>query len=130
MLKLPQKAVRGLEKAMRPDRKWFARNPSRSYRARPCVAGELLERMDGQLKNGHSRWTLIRQIEAGFRVRTFIHTPNFAVPLDSDESIGALFDGALTGGGFMWAPPKHFRPTGLDCSSLVHLLEHTSGGVQ
>ena len=57
----------GANKAMRSDRKWFARNPSRLYRARPFVAGELPEGMAKPVNAGRTCWTIIRRMGPGFR---------------------------------------------------------------
>ena len=124
----------GLNKAMRSDRKWFARNPSRLYRARPFVAGELPEGMAKPVNAAHTCWTLIRRMGPGFRGRVFIYLPDSASPLDSEEAIGGLFDGCLKGGGFMWAPLKYLRHTAdADFRSFDALTQwdHTlAGGIQ
>jgi hypothetical protein len=111
MLKIPQNGPRGLENAMRLDRKWFARNPSRLYRARPFVAGELPADLDRRTPDNTERWTLVRQIEAGFRCRVFIYLPAFAAHVDRDESIAAMFKATLEGGGLACFPSKHLKPT-------------------
>jgi hypothetical protein len=85
--------------------------------------------MEEQVKPGRNCWTLVYRMGVGVRVRTFIYTPNFAAPLDTDEAVGALFDGARAARGFTWSPLKHFRPTEVNCAPTVALLERI-GGVQ
>jgi hypothetical protein len=103
---------RALEKVMRLDRKWFAQNPDRHYRARPFDTRKLqADALDAPLY-GHARWTLVRRISDGVRGRVFLTLPLAAAPADRDESIGTFFDKCLEGGGFHYFPIKHLRLTG------------------
>ena len=111
MLKIPRNGPRGLEKAMRSDRKWFARNQSRLYRARPFVAGELPANLNRRTPVNTAHWTLVRQIEPGVRYRVFIYIPIFAAPVDYDESVRAMFDSCLEGGGLAYFSIKRLQPT-------------------
>jgi len=104
--------ARTLEKVMHRDRKWFAQSPGRSYRARPFDARELPAGALGALPHGHARWTLVRQIMEGIRLRAFICIPVAAAPADRDESIRILFEKCGPAAGYHEFSIKHFRPTG------------------
>jgi hypothetical protein len=103
---------RTLEKVIRLDRKWFAQNPDRSYRARPFDTRETPAGALGALLHGHTRWTLVYQVEPGFRWRAFLSLPLGASPADCDESIRVLFEKCGPNAGYHDFPIKHFRPTG------------------
>jgi hypothetical protein len=100
------------EKVMRCDREWFEQHPDRSYRARPFYSQEVPAGALGALWYGHARWTLVYQVEHGFRWRVFLSLPIGAAPADRDESIRALFEKCGPNAGYHYWHIKHFQPTG------------------
>jgi hypothetical protein len=106
-------------KVVKSDRKWFHRNPSRSYRARPYVDVELPETLRQPARAGSSCWTLICRLADDVRARVFVYVPDGFAPID-DSTIRTLFDGCIDGGGFFWAPRKCLVPVG--ASGGIHRL--------
>jgi hypothetical protein len=100
------------EKVMRWDRRWFEQNPNRSYRARHFYSREAPTGALVAPPHGHARWTLVYQVEPGFRWRAFLSLPMGAAPADCDESIRVLFEKCGPNAGYHNFPIKHFRPTG------------------
>lgn len=78
------------------DAAWFAARPDRSHRLRPLIDDELAalpDRYGGSpIPAGHELQVLVRQVEAGVRVRTlFGRNLSVAIP-DEEAVIHALFD--------------------------------------
>jgi hypothetical protein len=81
----------GLEKASESDRRWFERHPHRGWRLRKSIFGEKIRLVDPlEPPQGFTRWTVVKQIEPGFRVRAFCVGPIDAVPVESDDPIAEL----------------------------------------
>jgi hypothetical protein len=114
---------------MRSDRNWFARNPSRLYRARPCIAGELPEETSKQAISGQRFLSLIRRRADGGWVCQFIEFPDNVALVDSDEAIGVAFDECLKNGNTR-VPLKYLRSKGPNWRAVVALAQwdHTSAG--
>jgi hypothetical protein len=89
------------ERASRSDRKWFARNPHRTYRVRRYIPGEFpWKRFNGIDPAKFTLWTLVRQIEPGLRIRLALPVRSGAKPIDADWTIGPLFECLLAGSDF------------------------------
>jgi hypothetical protein len=99
----------GAENACHSDRSWFERHPSRCYRARPFIAGEIPKELHRLSPRDTSCWTLILRLAEGVRARVIIHVPDGLVPLDTEEAIRALYSMTLAGNGFVSAPKKYLR---------------------
>jgi hypothetical protein len=116
-----------LERATQEDRRWFERNPSRCYRARPLVPGDIPEALSA--KKSRSNWTLVRWLEEGFRVRVFCGIPEGLAPVDTDDAIRSLFNAVMGNGGngFFWASAKYLRPIGT-ATEIRRLLDAPATG--
>jgi hypothetical protein len=88
------------ERASRSDRRWFARNPHRTYRVRPSLPGEFPWERDDGIPATFTSWTLVKQIEPGLRIRLALPVRSGAKPIDADWTIGPLFENLLAGGDF------------------------------
>jgi hypothetical protein len=87
------------------DRDFFQRNPAREYRARlatpyEIAAFEMMAEAPAP-PGGLSLWTLVRQIEPGFRMRKYAFAPPPVGPrADMDEeTVHDLFWGSADEGG-------------------------------
>jgi hypothetical protein len=94
--------LQATEKASESDRKWFARNPHREYRIRHHIPGEF--QVPGEPPDSRyidptvwTRWTLIKQLKPGMRVRCGVRVLRGAEPVDADWTIGPLFEQVATG---------------------------------
>ena len=73
------------------DREWFAQNPSRTHRLRLPFLGEF-DGMAAEVRAGYEAVVVVRQIEPGTRVRTFLYQP-MALSAPDDEAVAhAMFD--------------------------------------
>jgi hypothetical protein len=89
------------QRASNSDRKWFARNPHRTYRVRRCIRDEFpRKRFDGIDLAKFTLWTLVRQLEPGLRIRLALPVRSGAKPIDADWTIGPLFECLLAGSDF------------------------------
>lgn len=85
-------AGHAIEKASASDRKWFKRNPHRTYRLRRAIRGEYLEGSTGVDSAKFTLWSVVKQIEPGVRFRLGTHVKRGAEPVDADWTIAPLFD--------------------------------------
>ena len=85
-------AGHAIEMASASDRKWFKRNPHRTYRMRPAIPGEFLENANGVDPAKFTLWTVVKQIEPGVRFRLGLYVKREAEPVDADWTIGPLFN--------------------------------------
>jgi len=77
------------------DREWFERNQKLSHRARPPFPGEVDEEA-ANTPAGQALIILVRQVQAGSRLRTAVVLNADLQPLPDDESVvHALFDLAM-----------------------------------
>jgi hypothetical protein len=90
---VPFSADASEKRASNSDRRWFARNPHRTYRVRRCIRDEFpRRRLDGIDLAKLTLWALVKQIKPGVRLRLGLFVNRGAKPIDADWTIGQLFD--------------------------------------
>ena len=86
------------KRASNSDRRWFARNPHRTYRVRSYIPEEFPRKcFDGVDLAKFTLWTLVKQIEPGTRLRLGLFVKSGAEPIDADWTIAPLFECVLRG---------------------------------
>jgi hypothetical protein len=81
------------KRALNSDRRWFARNPHRTYRARRYIRGEIPRGNADKIDRAHfTPWTIVKQIEPGIRVRLSLGVKSGAEPIDADWTLAPLFE--------------------------------------
>jgi hypothetical protein len=88
MINITLPADSATEKASKSDSEWFARNPHRTYRVRRCLRDEF----PWKHFDGFTRWTVVKQIKPGVRLRLSLFVKNGLQPNDADCTIRPLFD--------------------------------------
>jgi hypothetical protein len=125
------------QRASNSDRRWFARNPHRTYRARREIRGEFFgKRSHGIDRADFTLWTVVKQIEPGTRLRLGLFVKRGAEPIDADWTLAPLFECLLSR-----VNARDFEPATAD-SALgeaiinaflppTHVLSpHAAGGVR
>ncbi len=108
------------ERASNSDRRWFARNPHRTYRVRPSLPGEFPWKRGSGIPATFASWTLVKQIEPGVRIRRRLFIRSGSTPVDADWTLGPLYERVCRSSalglvhlGDAFLPPAHVTEGGV-----------------